>query len=35
MLYKLENGIITKAPKYVVLEGTTYINNTEVLKQLG
>lgn len=35
MLYKLENGIITKAPKYVVLEGTTYINNNEVLKQLG
>lgn len=35
MLYKLENGIITKAPKYVVVEGTTYINNMEVLKQLG
>ncbi len=35
MLYKLENGIITKAPKYVVVEGTTYINNNEVLKQLG
>lgn len=35
MLYKLQDNILTKAPKYVVLEGTTYINNNEVLKQLG
>lgn len=35
MLYKLQDGILTKAPKSVVIDGTTYINNTEVLKQLG
>ena len=35
MLYKLSDGILTKAPKSVVIEGTTYINNNEVLKQLG
>lgn len=35
MLYKLQDNILTKAPKSVVIDGTTYINNTEVLKQLG
>lgn len=35
MLYKLQDNILTKAPKIVVIEGTTYINNNEVLKQLG
>ena len=35
MLYKLQDNILTKAPKSVVIEGTTYINNIEVLKQLG
>ena len=35
MLYKLQDGILTKAPKSVVIDGTTYINNDEVLKQLG
>lgn len=35
MLYKLQDNILTKAPKSVVIEGTTYINNNEVLKQLG
>lgn len=35
MLYKLQDGILTKAPKSVVIDGTTYINNNEVLKQLG
>lgn len=35
MLYKLQDNILTKAPKNVVIDGTTYINNNEVLKQLG
>ena len=35
MLYKLQDNILTKAPKSVVIEGTTYINNIEALKQLG
>lgn len=35
MLYKLQDNILTKAPKSVVIDGTTYINNTDVLKQLG
>lgn len=35
MLYKLQDNILTKAPKSVVIDGTTYINNNEVLKQLG
>lgn len=35
MLYKLQDNILTKAPKSVVIDGTTYINNIEVLKQLG
>lgn len=35
MLYKLEDGVLTKAKKSVVIGDTTYINNTEVLKQLG
>ena len=35
MLYKLSDGILTRAPKSVVIDGTTYINNDEVLKQLG
>lgn len=35
MLYKLQDGILTRAPKSVVIDGTTYINNNEVLKQLG
>lgn len=35
MLYKLQDGILTRAPKSVVIDGTTYINNIEVLKQLG
>lgn len=34
MLYKLQDGILTRAPKSVVIDGTTYINNNEVLKQL-
>ena len=35
MLYKLEDGVLTKAKKSVFIGDTTYINNTEVLKQLG
>ena len=35
MLYKLQDNILTRAPKSVVIDGTTYINNDEVLKQLG
>lgn len=35
MLYKLQDGILTRVPKSVVIDGTTYINNIEVLKQLG
>ena len=35
MLYKLQDSILTRAPKSVVIGGTTYINNNEVLKQLG
>ena len=35
MLYKLQDNILTKAPKSVVIDGTTYINNDEVLRQLG
>lgn len=35
MLYKLQDGILTRAPKSVVIDGTTYINNNDVLKQLG
>lgn len=35
MLYKLQDNILTKAPKSVVIDGTTYINNNDVLKQLG
>lgn len=35
MLYKLQDGILTRAPKSVIIDGTTYINNNDVLKQLG
>lgn len=35
MLYKLQDNILTKAPKYIVDKGTTYINNTEKLKEKG
>lgn len=35
MLYKLQDGILTRAPKSVVIDGTTYINNNDVLNQLG
>lgn len=35
MLYKLQDGILTRATNSVVIDGTTYINNNEVLKQLG
>lgn len=35
MLYKLENGSLTRAPKYIIDNGTTYINNTEKLKEKG
>ena len=35
MLYKLQDNILTRAPKSVVIDGTTYINNNDVLKQLG
>ena len=35
MLYKLQDNILTKAPNSVVIEGTTYINNNEALKQSG
>jgi hypothetical protein len=35
MLYKLQDNILTKAPKSVVIDGTTYINNNDVLRQLG
>lgn len=35
MLYKLQDNILIKAPKSVVIDGTTYINNNDVLKQLG
>ena len=33
MLYKLENGSLTRAPKYIIDGGTTYINNNEKLKE--
>ena len=35
MLYKLQDGILTKAPKYIVDNGTTYINNEEKLREKG
>lgn len=35
MLYKLQDNILTKAPKYIVDKGTTYINNDEKLKEKG
>ena len=35
MLYKLENGSLTRAPKYIIDGGTTYINNNEKLKEKG
>ena len=35
MLYKLENGSLTRAPKYIVDKGTTYINNEEKLREKG
>ena len=35
MLYQLQDNILTRAPKSVVIDGTTYINNNDVLKQLG
>lgn len=35
MLYKLENGSLTRAPKYIIDVGTTYINNEEKLKEKG
>lgn len=35
MLYKLENGSLTRAPKYIIDKGTTYINNDEKLKEKG
>lgn len=31
MLYKLENGSLTRAPKYIIDKGTTYINNNDKL----
>lgn len=35
MLYKLQDNILARAPKSAVVDGTTYINNDDVLKQLG
>lgn len=35
MLYKLENGSLTRAPKYIIDNGTTYINNDEKLREKG
>ena len=35
MLYKLEKGSLTRAPKYIVYIGTTYINNEEKLREKG
>ena len=35
MLYKLENGSLTRAPKYIIDKGTTYINNEEKLREKG
>lgn len=35
MLYKLENGSLTRAPKYIIDNGTTYINNEEKLRENG
>lgn len=35
MLYKLENGALIRAPKYIIDKGTTYINNEEKLKEKG
>lgn len=35
MLYKLQDGILTRAPKYIIDGGTTYINNNEKLKEKG
>lgn len=35
MLYKLQDNVLIKAPKSVVIGGTTYINNTEKLKEKG
>ena len=32
---KLENGVLKRAPKKIEKNGTTYINNNDVLKQLG
>ena len=34
MLYKLQDNILTRAPKSAVIDGNTYINNNVVLKQL-
>lgn len=35
MLYKLENGSLTRAPKYIIDNGTTYINNDDKLREKG
>lgn len=35
MFYKLENGALIRAPKYIVDNGTTYINNEEKLREKG
>lgn len=35
MLYKLNNTSLEKAPKSIEIEGTTYINNEDILKQNG
>lgn len=35
MLYKLENGSLIRAPKYIIDNGTTYINNEEKLREKG
>ena len=35
MLYKLENGVLTRAPKYIIDGGTTYINNNDKLREKG
>lgn len=35
MLYKLENGSLTRAPKYIIDNGTTYINNNDKLREKG
>lgn len=35
MLYKLEDGVLTREPKYIVDNGTTYINNNDKLREKG